>query len=151
MPMTPARLCLLASLGAFTAATGAVSVASAPTSEAATSYQVRVTCTVPKGQPERQLAPNSCLNYVPDGTQTYNAKVRNGSGNPVAGVWVQWTDSNTRDARFRPAQNPCKTNLRGVCSAELVDTNPRAGERITVKATVGGSSAVGYLTFRSSN
>ncbi|HYO34143.1 MAG TPA: Ig-like domain-containing protein [Nocardioidaceae bacterium] len=151
MSSTRTRICLLAGLAGVTAASGWVSVASAPTTEAATSYQVRVTCTVPKGQPERQLAPNSCLNYIPDGTQTYNARVRNSSGNPVAGVWVQWTDSNSRDARFRPAQTPCKTNLNGVCSAELVDTNPQAGERITVRATVGGSSAAGYLTFRRPN
>ena len=29
---------------------------------AAATYQVTVTCTVPKSQPERQLAPNHCLN-----------------------------------------------------------------------------------------
>ena len=46
---------------------------------------VTVTCDVPRSQPERQLAPNSCLNYVPDGTQTYTALVRNSSGNPVLG------------------------------------------------------------------
>jgi hypothetical protein len=35
---------------------------------------------VPNGQPERQLAPNHCLNYIPDGTQTYTAQVRDSSG-----------------------------------------------------------------------
>ena len=141
------RLCLLTSLAAIAGALGVSTLAAAPQSEAGTSYQVRVTCTVPRSQPERQLAPNSCLNYRPDGTQTYKARVRNSSGNPVAGVWVQWTD-NSSDARFRSAQTPCRTNLNGVCSAELVDPTPRYGERITVTATVGGSSAHGYLTFR---
>jgi hypothetical protein len=67
---------------------------------AATNYHVKVTCTVPKAQPERQLASNSCLNYLPDGTQTFNAKVTDGSGDPVDGVVVQWSDSNST-ARFR--------------------------------------------------
>lgn len=115
---------------------------------AAGSYGVKVTCAVPKSQPERLLAPGSCLNYMPDGTQTFTAHVRNASGDPVAGVWVQWSDSDTKDAHFRSAQNPCKTGSNGACSAELVDTHPRSGEKITVTATVGASSANGNLTFR---
>lgn len=115
---------------------------------AATSYRVTVTCTVPASQQQRQLASNSCMNYLPDGTQTYTAHVRNSSGNAIAGVWVQWTDSDSRDAHFRYAQNPCKTGSNGTCSAELVDTHPQHGEKITVKATAGGSTGTGYLTFK---
>ncbi len=120
----------------------------APPAAAATSYRITVTCAVPEHQSERQLGPNSCLNYIPDGTQTYTAKVRDRSGRPVAGVWVRWTDSDREDARFRSAQTPCRTGSHGTCSAELVDRHPRGGERITVTATVAGSSARGYLTFR---
>lgn len=110
--------------------------------------RVKVRCTVPRSQPERLLAPNSCLNYIPDGTQTFTAHVRDGNGDPVAGVWVQWSDSDNGDAHFRFAQNPCRTGSNGACSAELVDTHPRAGEKITVTASVAGSSANGYLSFR---
>jgi hypothetical protein len=114
---------------------------------AATGYQVTVTCSVPRLQPERQLAPNSCLNYLPDGTQTFTARVRNSSGSAVRGAVVTWTDSNSTDAFFRPAQNPCVTNSAGLCSAELVDRHPKAGEQITVTATALGASGRGYLTF----
>ncbi|WP_374968276.1 Ig-like domain-containing protein [Terrabacter sp. BE26] len=103
---------------------------------------------MPKTQPERQLAPNSCLNYVPDGTQTYTAKVRDSSGSPVAGVVVSWSDSDAQDALFRVNQNPCVTNSAGSCSAELVDRHPKAGEKITVTASVKGASGTGFLTFR---
>jgi hypothetical protein len=113
----------------------------------AATYHVKVSCTVPKNQQERQLAPNSCMNYLPDGTQTFKAKVTDGSGDPVAGVQVQWADSSS-SARFRVANNPCTTNSSGVCSDELVETKPRKGEKITVTATVGGSSGTGYLTFK---
>lgn len=114
----------------------------------ATTYRVRVRCDVPRSQPERQLAPNHCMNYLPDGTQTYTARVRNGRGKPVAGVWVRWTDSDRGDANFRLRQNPCRTGPRGFCSAEFDDDRPRAGEKITVRATVRGASARGFLTFR---
>ena len=116
--------------------------------QAAGTYRVTVTCTVPKSQPERQLAPNSCLNYVPDGTQTYTAKVRDSSGSPVRGVVVSWSDSDAQDALFRVNQNPCVTNSAGSCSAELVDRHPKAGEKITVTASVKGASGTGYLTFK---
>ena len=127
-----------------TAATGLLMLA-AP-AEAATTYRVEVTCTVPARQPERQLAPDSCLNYLPDGTQTYTAKVRKGDGSAAAGVTVKWTD-NATNAHFRLAQNPCTTNSNGVCSAELVVKNPRKGQKVTVTATVGTASDNGYLTF----
>ena len=113
----------------------------------AATYNVKVTCTVPKTQPERQLAVNSCLNYLPDGTQTFKVKVTDGSGHAVAGVQVQWSD-NSSTAHFRAANNPCTTNSSGVCSDELVETKPRKGEKITVTATVGGSSGTGYLSFK---
>ena len=132
-------------LSALLAATATTPVL---TAEAAGTYQIRVTCTVPRTQPERQLAPNSCLNYVPDGTQTYVAHVTTSSGRPAAGVTVRWTDSDARDAHFRLNQNPCVTNASGTCQAELKDTHPRPGEKITITATAGGSSANGYLTFR---
>jgi hypothetical protein len=133
---------------AFTAILAAAATAPTLTAEAADSYQVRVTCTVPKSQPERQLAPNSCLNYIPDGTQTYVAHVRTSSGRAAVGVTVRWTDSDAKDAHFRLAQNPCTTNSAGTCQAELKDTNPKPGEKITVTATAGGSSAKAYLTFK---
>jgi hypothetical protein len=114
---------------------------------AASGYRVTVTCSVPKSQPERQLAPDSCLNYVPDGTQTYTALVRDSRGKPVKGVTVTWTDSDTNDALFRVNQNPCRTDVAGTCSAELVDRHPKVGERITVRATVAGTSGTGYLRF----
>ena len=120
----------------------------APAAHAGTNYRVKVTCTVPKHQPERQLASNWCLNYLPDGTQTFTAHVKDSSGHPVAGATVQWTDSDSRDAHFRAKQNPCTTGSRGTCSAELVDTRPKSGEKITVTATVGGVSGKGYLSFK---
>ena len=110
-------------------------------------YRLTVTCTVPKGSPERQLAPNSCLNYLPDGTQTYTAHVVN-DGRPVAGVSVKWSDSDVKDGWFRVDRNPCVTNSDGTCSDELVDGDPHAGERITITATAGSSTAKGYLTFK---
>jgi hypothetical protein len=115
--------------------------------QAATTYTVTVTCTVPKSQPERQLAPDSCLNYLPDGTQTFIAKVRKGDGTAAAGMTVKWTDSAT-NAHFRLAQNPCTTNSSGVCSAELVVSHPKRGQKVTVTATSGGASDKGYLTFQ---
>ena len=133
---------------AFTALLAAAATAPTLTAEAAVSYQVSVTCTVPNSQPERQLAPNSCLNYIPDGTQTYVAHVRTSSGRAAAGVTVRWTDSDARDAHFRLAQNPCTTNSSGTCQAELKDTHPRPGEKVTITATAGGSSAKAYLTFK---
>jgi hypothetical protein len=110
-------------------------------------YRLTVTCKVPKGSPERQLAPNSCLNYIPDGTQTYTAHVVN-DGRPVAGVTVRWSDSDDGDAWFRVTNNPCVTGSDGTCSDELVDNSPHAGEKITATATAGSSTAKGYLTFR---
>lgn len=115
--------------------------------EAATDYRIVVTCSVPRAQPERQLASNSCLNYLPDGTQTFVADVTNGTGQPVQGVTVRWADSDAKDAHFRVNQNPCVTNASGTCQAEVKDTNPKRGEKITVTATAGGATANGYLTF----
>jgi hypothetical protein len=138
-----ARLSVAAVLGLIVA-TGAGAVAS---SASAQSYVVRVTCSVPIFQPQRQLAPNSCLNYLPDGTQTYVAHVKDSNGNPVQGVTVKWTDSDSNDANFRLANNPCTTGSNGTCQDELVDSHPRAGEKITVTATAGGTTAKGYLTF----
>lgn len=126
----------------------ATAVGVASPAQAAADYRVRVTCNVPDSQPERQLAEHRCMNYLPDGTQTYNVRVRDGNGDPVVGVWVKWTDNDKDDAYFRYRQNPCKTGPRGRCSAELVDENPKDGEKITVTATVGGVSDHGYLTFR---
>ncbi|MGA8980404.1 MAG: hypothetical protein WB473_14950 [Pedococcus sp.] len=115
--------------------------------QAASSYTVTVTCTVPPRQPERQLAPDSCLNYVPDGTQTFTARVRKADGTAASGVTVHWTDS-AKNAHFRLAQNPCTTNASGSCSAELVVKRPRRGQKITVTATAEAASDQGYLTFR---
>jgi hypothetical protein len=113
---------------------------------AAESYTVEVTCKVPRLQPERQLAPDHCLNYIPDGTQTYTATVTDNHGRAVSGVWVHWSD-NSDAAKFRVRKNPCKTASNGSCSDELVVRNPKRGMKITVTATVGGSSDVGYLSF----
>ncbi|MDQ2756007.1 MAG: Ig-like domain-containing protein [Actinomycetota bacterium] len=129
-----------------TVAMGNVAGSALPASAALRS--VTVTCDVPKSQPERQLAPNSCLNYLPDGTQTYTALVRNGNGQPVAGVKVVWSESDAKDAHFRVNQTPCYTNSAGTCSAEVKDTAPRSGERVTVKAHSSGYVGTGYLTFR---
>jgi hypothetical protein len=118
------------------------------TAQAASSYQIRVTCDVPRAQPERQLATNSCLNYIPDGTQTFVAHVTTSNGRPAAGVTVRWTESDSKDAHFRLNQNPCVTNASGICQAEVKDTNPQRGEKITITATAGGSPANGYLTFK---
>ena len=115
--------------------------------QAGAGYTVTVTCKVPPRQAERQLAPDSCLNYIPDGTQTFTAQVRRGDGTAAGGVTVQWTDS-ARNAKFRLAQNPCTTNASGVCSAELVVKRLRKGQKITVTATAQGASDQGYLTFR---
>jgi hypothetical protein len=131
-------------MGVAVAATSAVVPATA--ASAAESYTVKVICTVPHSQPERQLAPNHCLNYVPDGTQTYTAKVTDSNGRAVSGVWVTWSDDSAA-ARFRVRKNPCKTGSNGACSDELVVRNPKRGMKITVTATVGGSSGIGYLSF----
>lgn len=145
-------VCLLAGLVGLVAAPATIGEApvgaEAVAAIEATSYRVRVRCDVPKSQPERQLAPNHCMNYLPDGTQTYTARVRDGRGNPVARVWVRWADSDRGDANFRLRQNPCRTGPRGFCSAEFDDDRPRAGEKVTLRAIVGGKSARGYLTFR---
>jgi Bacterial Ig-like domain (group 1) len=131
---------------AAVAMTGAsLTVAASPAS--AQSYTVRVTCNVPAQQKERQLAPNWCLNYLPDGTQTFIAHVKDSKGNTVSGVTVTWSDSDSNDAYFRSRQNPCKTGSGGTCSAEIVDKHPRDGEKITVTATVSGSTGKGYLSF----
>lgn len=132
---------------ALTALLAGTAAAPALTAQAASNYQIRVTCTVPRTQPERQLAPNSCLNYLPDGTQTYVAHVTTSNGRPAVGVTVRWTDSDAKDAHFRLRQNPCVTGASGTCQAEVKDTNPQRGEKITITATAGGSSAKGYLTF----
>jgi hypothetical protein len=139
----------VSSAGALLAAIGSATPVApeAPTS-GDTLPGVRVTCTVPKSQPERQLAPNSCVNWLPDGTQTYTARVLDRRGSPVAGAWVRWTDSDAHGAEFRPRQNPCATGPNGFCSAELDDDQPSSGEKIAVTATVGSNSARGYLTFR---
>jgi hypothetical protein len=125
-------------------AAAAVSVPAA-TADAAT-YRVTVTCQVPRSQPERQLAANSCLNYVPDGTQTYTARVTDSNGRAVPGVWVSWSDSSST-AHFRVRKNPCRTGSNGTCSDELVERSPRRGAVITVRATVGSAYGLGYLRF----
>jgi hypothetical protein len=132
-------------IGATAAALGLLWPAGA--ANAAPTYDVTVTCTVPKRQPERQLAPNHCLNYLPDGTQTYIAKVADSNGRPVAGVKVYWSDDSA-SAKFRVRKNPCTTGSDGRCSNELVVRNPRRDMVIRVTGTVGSSSAVGYLSFR---
>src|SRR3954452_19000129 len=102
--MRKSAIVVTALLATTAAATPALSA------QAAGSYQIRVTCSVPKSQPERQLASNSCLNYIPDGTQTYVAHVTDTSGQPAAGVTVRWTDSDTKDAHIRRAQATCVTD-----------------------------------------
>lgn len=124
---------------------GASTALAAPAS-AATTYRITVTCTVPAKQPERQLAPNSCFNYLPDGTQTYTAKVTNGKGKAVPGVSVTWSD-NASNATFN-RRNPCTTASNGTCANEIAVTRPKARQKITVTATAGGVSGVGYLSFR---
>jgi hypothetical protein len=125
----------------------AVALVPAVSASAAPTYQVSVTARCRKPSRKRQLAPNSCMNYVPDGTQTYEARVTDVDGRPATGVLVHWADSSA-SARFRPKKNPCTTGSDGTCSDELVVTRPRRGDRITVTATVPGDSALGYLTFR---
>jgi hypothetical protein len=143
----------LAGLVAVTAVTVAGLVAGAPQASAdtVTSIRVTVTCSVPDGQPERQLARNSCLNYLWDETQTYTARVRDSNGDPVPDVVVEWTDSDPLDAHFRILQNPCVTGPDGTCSAELVDRQPFDGEEITVIATATAlgfsDTGRGHLTF----
>lgn len=135
----------LYAMGAAVVAAGAL--VPAGMANAAGTYHVVVTCTVPKIQSERQLAPNHCLNYVPDGTQTFTAKVTNSKGRAVSGVRVTWSDNSTK-AAFRTGNNPCTTGSNGTCSDELVVRSPKRGMEVTVKATAGGSSGVGYLSFR---
>lgn len=113
----------------------------------AQAHHIRVTCSVPWASMERQTAANSCINYMPDGTQTYTAHVRHRNGKPVVGATVVWSDSDSGDAYFRSSDNPCVTDAHGKCSDELVDNDPRSGEKITVTATVRGSTATGYLKF----
>lgn len=117
--------------------------------EAATGDQVRVTCTVPPAQFERQLARNWCLNYLPDVTQTFTATVLDSSGNPVEGITVYWSDRDATDAgHFRIRQNPCVTGADGTCSAEFVDHEATPGEQVILKATIDGDVGRGFLTFQ---
>jgi hypothetical protein len=135
----------LISVAAVALAGGSLTVIASPA--AAQTYSVRVTCKVPADQKERQMAPNWCLNYLPDGTQTFTARVKDSNGNPVRGVTVKWSDSDSSDASFRSKQNPCVTGSAGTCSAELTDAHPRDGEKITVTATADGATGKGYLSF----
>ena len=73
-------------MGAAVVAAGAL--VPAGMANAAGTYHVVVTCTVPNIESERQLAPNHCLNYLPDGTQTITAKGTNSKRRPVSGVRV---------------------------------------------------------------
>lgn len=125
----------------------ALPVGAADAAADTTTYTVVVTCTVPRRQAERQLAANHCMNYLPDGTQTYNATVTDSNGRAVQGVRVYWTDDSAA-ARFRVKRNPCTTGSNGMCSDELVVRKPRADMQVQVTATVGDSQAVGYLSFR---
>jgi len=115
-------------------------------STVSTGRTVKVTCSA--YPPPRQLAPNSCLNYIPDGTQTYTALVRDGQGRPQRGVSVSWHTSDGADSHFRVNQTPCKTNASGVCSAEIKDMAPKPGEKITITAVTSGASGIGHLTFQ---
>lgn len=146
MIVTSRRITTCSVLGACLAA-GVLPALVAPSPASAVFYRLTVTCKVPKDNPDRQLAPNSCLNYLPDGTQTYTAHVVN-DGRPVAGVTVKWSDSDDEDAWFRVTNNPCVTASDGTCSDELVDKSPHSGEKITVTASAGNSTAKGFLTFR---
>src|SRR5690349_25180062 len=92
-----ARMSIAAAAASVASLASVTSVGLTLPAQAATGYRVTVTCTVPKSQPERQLAPNPCPNYVPDGTQTYTAKVRNSSGSPVAGPAGSGRDTAAQD------------------------------------------------------
>lgn len=111
-------------------------------------YRISISCKTP--QPERQLSPRDCLNYLPDGTQTYTARVTDSAGHPVAGVLVRFTDSDSRDAHFRIRHVKGRTDSTGRFSDELVDTSPRSGEVIRATATIvsSGASDTGSLRFR---
>jgi Bacterial Ig-like domain (group 1) len=139
----------LTAVGAAASVSAMSLVGLALPAEAATGYQVKVTCTVPQNQPERQLAPNWCLNYLPDETQTFTATVLDAGGNPVGGVTVDWSDNDpTQVAHFRFRQNPCVTGADGTCSAEFVDHDATPGESTTVRATIDGDVGRGRITFR---
>lgn len=118
----------------------------AAAAETATTYRVVVTCKVPRLQPERQLAPNHCMNYLPDGTQTFVATVTDSSGRRVQGVRVSWSDDSSL-AQFRVRKNPCTTGSDGSCGDELVVKRPTRSLVVTVTATVGAATAKGYLSF----
>lgn len=111
-------------------------------------YRIHITCKTP--QPERQLSPKDCLNYLPDGTQTYTAHVTDSAGHPVAGVLVKFSDSDRVDAHFRYRHIKGRTDRTGRFSDELVDTQPKSGEiiRATVTIVSSGASATGTLRFR---
>ncbi|MDX6309684.1 MAG: hypothetical protein QOI06_2730 [Nocardioidaceae bacterium] len=145
--LTKHRMTTCAVLAAYAAIGLGLQPLLMPSPASAITYQLTVTCKVPKTSPQRQLAPNWCLNYLPDETQTYTAHVKNGDGHPVAGVTVKWRDSDDQDAWFRVTNNPCVTGSHGKCSDELVDKNPHSAEKITVTATAGGTTAKGYLSF----
>ena len=146
--MTTRMRRMLTISAAAAAGLGAVLCGSPASAEAASGLQIEITCDVPKAEPDRQLASNSCLNYLPDGTQTFVAHVTNTSGRPQAGVTVKWTDSDAKDAHIRQRQVTCVTDAKGTCQAEIKDTNPQRGEKITVTAAVTGNTAKGYLTFK---
>jgi len=138
----------LAGVTALAAGVVAPALAAHPAAaaETATTYHVVVTCKVPRLQPERQIAPNHCMNYLPDGTQTFDATVTDGSGRRVQGVRVSWSDNSTL-AAFRVRKNPCTTGSNGSCGDELVVKRPSRCLVVTVTATVGSATAKGYLSF----
>lgn len=137
-----ARLLILVS-----ALTAPVLVGTA-TPAASSGYRIHITCKTP--QPERQLSPKDCLNYLPDGTQTFTARVTDSAGHPVAGVLVKFTDSDLRDAHFRLRHDRGRTDRTGRFSDELVDRHPRRGEiiRATVTIVSSGARDSGTLRFR---
>lgn len=111
-------------------------------------YRIHITCKTPES--ERQLSRKDCLNYLPDGTQTFTARVTDSAGHPVAGVLVEFTDSDTRDAHFRLRHDRGRTDRTGRLSDELVDYHPRSGEIIRASATIVSSGVrdSGTLRFR---
>lgn len=132
----------------MTLALSAPLLAAMATPAVSTGYRIQISCKTP--QPERQLSPKDCLNYLPDGTQTYTARVTDSAGHPVTGVLVKFTDSDSRDAHFRPRHVKGRTDSTGRFSDELVDTSPRRGEIIRATATIvaSGASDTGTLRFR---
>jgi protocatechuate 3,4-dioxygenase beta subunit len=105
---------------------------------APTNDTIDVTCTDYDGSES-----SSCTNPTDKKAETFTATVKNASGDPDAGVRVDWS--------FTPAQNnngddytldpvSCTTDADGQCTTTLTNPSPSSGDSATVSGTIAGQT-----------